>query len=233
MATQKPRVQAYIPVDLSDQLKAWRLEHGLSESQAITQIIRLFFTNQSYLAPSRVEGVALPALVEDLKILKYQLQHLQDVQGSTTTRLDQHQEALTSLRQSLEAGYESIGVSLSNLQAQIDELREPHCDYFDAARATASNGISSSEHYDAVFTTTDGPPTPTLASTSHFQPGDWVKYYSKGRNLVEQVIEVTPTDRGIDMLLLPNGQVVNGYPELDRFPSTMVTRYLGESLDED
>lgn len=56
-----------------------------------------------------------------------------------------------------------------------------------------------------------------------FQPGDWVRYYFKGRNLIEQVLEVYPTETGIDQLLLPSGQMGANGPELDLFPATMVT----------
>ncbi len=58
-----------------------------------------------------------------------------------------------------------------------------------------------------------------------FRPGDWVRYYCRGRNLIEQVLEVRPTETGIDQLLLPSGQMGAEGPELDLFPATMVTPY--------
>jgi hypothetical protein len=69
--------------------------------------------------------------------------------------------------------------------------------------------------------------SPQDLGSSPFHPGDWVKYYSKGRNLIEQVIEVMPGER-VDRLVLPSGQVVDGKLELDIFPATMVTAYIPE-----
>lgn len=69
---------------------------------------------------------------------------------------------------------------------------------------------------------------PQDLALSRFHPGDWVKYYSKGRNLIEQVIEVMPGER-VDRLVLPSGQVVDGKVELDIFPATMVTAHHPEN----
>lgn len=72
----------------------------------------------------------------------------------------------------------------------------------------------------------------TAALHPHFQPGDWVRYYFKGRNLIEQVLEVYPTETGIDQLLLPSGYSGAQGPELDLFPATMVTPYTPEEATD-
>lgn len=83
----------------------------------------------------------------------------------------------------------------------------------------------------------DEPDLSAAAMHPCFQPGDWVRYYCRGRNLVEQVLEVRPTETGIDQLLLPSGRTGVEGPELDLFPATMVTPHQDleprESADDD
>jgi hypothetical protein len=43
MATDKPRVQAYLPSDVAEQFRIWRTDQGISESEAITRILNEFF----------------------------------------------------------------------------------------------------------------------------------------------------------------------------------------------
>ncbi len=227
MATSKPRVQGYIPAELAQTLLEWRKAHNLSESQALAQIIQAFFAGQTVNTLFTSDSTPLSELVAEVEELRHRVEvvnqdHVQLVEtlwggeeadvsfDAVLEALDYHQKFLESLHQSLQAQSHATQTSVANLQAQIDELRDPNY-------AAMDPGGSVTWH---------------VSGSCAFQVGDWVKYYSRGQNLVEQIIEITPTDQGIHMLLLPSGRIIDGEQELDRFPETMVVPYIAEVNQE-
>lgn len=134
-------------------------------------------------------------------------------------------------RSTLPGTADGVETAVARLGEELDQLKSQ----FNAmALALDQAGIWSSVSVDRGDLSAMPEPVPDiLASESstlhpHFQPGDWVRYYFRGRNLIEQVLEVHPTERGIDQLLLPSGQMGVEGPELDLFPATMVTPYVQE-----
>ena len=123
-----------------------------------------------------------------------------------------------------------VEIRISGVREEVEQLRQQ---VEALIYALAQTGVidlaptSPETLQDPSFADPVGGEVGSGAGAMHpaFRPGDWVRYYCRGRNLIEQVLEVRPTETGIDQLLLPNGQIGPEGLELDLFPATMVTPY--------
>ncbi len=165
-----------------------------------------------------------PDLVQALE--KWQrTRGIASVSAAVVAILQEHllgQSAAPGLTDTLEAVVEE---RLTGLRGELDQVKYQ---VNQVIEALAQTGIWDLSYDVDPSDPVQGSPwgegdTVTAAMHPRFQPGDWVRYYCRGRHWVEQVLEVRPTEAGIDQLLLPSGGMGAEGPELDLFPATMVT----------
>lgn len=199
MATSRKQITTYLPPELVQALEEWQQARGITSISAAVVAIL-----QDYL-----QGRSTPSpMTETLdQLIETRIAPLQ-------AELEQLKHQVEMILQVLaQTEVESQSLFQAGLADQDYQNWEP-----------VSEDPIGVEPYEEIS---------ALAAPArlhpHFQPGDWVRYYFKGRNLIEQVLEVYGTETGIDQLLLPSGQMGANGPELDLFPATMVTPHqLGE-----
>ncbi|MDX2271304.1 MAG: hypothetical protein NW237_05060 [Cyanobacteriota bacterium] len=202
MATRKQQYTAYLPDDLSHALLQWQHQQGIpSTSAAIVRIVQTYLQTQGGSATTQPPLAPANACSES------------DLEKRLEAKIAVLQQEIADLRQAWREGQQGIPSDPPSQESMPSSLP-----------------IHLSTR-DWVNPPT--PPSPLVrpvvaaapSSASGFQVGDLVRYYSRGRNLIERVLEVIPTVHGIDQLLLPSGRMTLSGPELDRFPSTMVVLY--------
>lgn len=144
MATNKPKIQAYIDAHYYQLLEAYRQEQNLSQSQAIEKILTTFFGEQSQITPDRHVLNCLDSIQQQLVAL-----------GNRLDKLEAASESSSELFDELPSESSSDSVSelpiLSNLKSvelhseSSSELPvEPVSELFDEL-PSESSGESSSE----------------------------------------------------------------------------------------
>lgn len=121
MGTDNPKVSAYVPQAIKDRLKEFRLEHSLSESQAVIAILAEYFGIALTRSPEGLmaEGVTLSRLESLEKKLDSLTTSSSETSSELLRRIDQLSLSVISLGERLEAVEQSS--LLSRLKGELKE----------------------------------------------------------------------------------------------------------------